>query len=407
MRLIDLNKLRKDSLFRNSFYLMLSTYVTTGLGFFFWMINTRLYQPEDVGLATTLISVMGLIISLSGLGMGVALIRFLPNSKQKNRKINSCFTIVTLFTIVVASIFVLGIQFFSPKLIFIQHNIYFGLLFVFFMVVMSLFTLSESVFIAFKRNIFVLYKNTIFSIIKLVLPFLFVFLGAYGIFLSWTLSAAIALSFIFIVLIVKFKFSMKAVIYDSILKKIFSFSFANYLSGMFNILPSFLLPIMITHYLTPQDTAYFYIALMIAGLLYIIPQSIANSYMAQVITNSSKQNKYLINSIKYIIFLLVIPIGLIILLGRPLLSLFGNEYSSQGYGPLVVLVLASIFIAVKSLYGSILILKKEIYKIILIHGIIAFTILILCLFFHNSLMGFATSYLIGQATILFLILVFK
>src|SRR5664279_5323018 len=38
-----------DSLYRNSIYLMASTGIMAFFGFFFWIINARLYKPEQVG----------------------------------------------------------------------------------------------------------------------------------------------------------------------------------------------------------------------------------------------------------------------------------------------------------------------------------------------------------------------
>src|SRR6185437_4704409 len=57
-----------DSLFRNSMYLMLSTAIQALFGFFFWIINARLFTATEVGLATTIISIGTLITSLSLLG---------------------------------------------------------------------------------------------------------------------------------------------------------------------------------------------------------------------------------------------------------------------------------------------------------------------------------------------------
>ncbi len=42
--------LANDSLYRNSIYLMLSTGVMAVFGFFFWVINARLYSAEQVGI---------------------------------------------------------------------------------------------------------------------------------------------------------------------------------------------------------------------------------------------------------------------------------------------------------------------------------------------------------------------
>jgi len=59
-----------DSLFSNSIYLILSTGVVAVFG-------------------ATLISIMTLISSFSILGLGNGLIRYLPTSERKNKKINT------------------------------------------------------------------------------------------------------------------------------------------------------------------------------------------------------------------------------------------------------------------------------------------------------------------------------
>jgi len=68
---------------------MLSTGVMAVFGFFFWVINARLYSAEQVGIGTTLISIMTLISSFSILGLGNGLIRYLPTSERKNKKIDT------------------------------------------------------------------------------------------------------------------------------------------------------------------------------------------------------------------------------------------------------------------------------------------------------------------------------
>jgi len=75
--------LTNDSLYRNSIYLILSMGVVSVFGFFFWMINARLYSAEQVGIGTTLISLMSLISSFSFLGLGNNLIKYLPTSDKK------------------------------------------------------------------------------------------------------------------------------------------------------------------------------------------------------------------------------------------------------------------------------------------------------------------------------------
>src|SRR3990170_464629 len=124
---------QSDSLFRNSVYLMLSTGVMAGLGFFFWLINAKLFSAEQIGLATTLISTMTLIGSFSLLGTDIGIIRYLPKSMNKSKIINTCLTITVFVSISISIIFLLGLKIFSPRLLFIKENPYYLLLFILFM----------------------------------------------------------------------------------------------------------------------------------------------------------------------------------------------------------------------------------------------------------------------------------
>jgi O-antigen/teichoic acid export membrane protein len=64
---------------------MLSTGVMAVFGFFFWMINARLYSAEQVGIGTTLISIMTLISSFSLLGLGNSLTQVRQNKGEKSK----------------------------------------------------------------------------------------------------------------------------------------------------------------------------------------------------------------------------------------------------------------------------------------------------------------------------------
>jgi O-antigen/teichoic acid export membrane protein len=53
-----------------------------GCGFFFWMIAARLYTVEQVGVATALISALGLVVLFSRLGFDYSIIRFFSSEDQ-------------------------------------------------------------------------------------------------------------------------------------------------------------------------------------------------------------------------------------------------------------------------------------------------------------------------------------
>jgi len=79
----ELKEYLKDPLYKNSFFIMLTSISNAGFGFFFWMLAAKLYPKEDVGVATALISAMGLISMLSLLGFDISLVRFLPEREDK------------------------------------------------------------------------------------------------------------------------------------------------------------------------------------------------------------------------------------------------------------------------------------------------------------------------------------
>jgi len=74
----ELKKHLNDPLFKNAYFLMFSSLTSAGSGFFFWLIAARFYSTADIGLASAIISAMGLISMLSLLGFDISLVRFLP-----------------------------------------------------------------------------------------------------------------------------------------------------------------------------------------------------------------------------------------------------------------------------------------------------------------------------------------
>src|SRR5258708_3562621 len=225
------------SLYRNSIYLILSTGVVAFFGFFFWIVNARIYTIEQVGAATTLLSIVGIISSFATLGLNNGLIRYLARSEIKNKKINSSLTITVIISVVASVIFLLGLPHFTPKLLFLQSNIFYILLFICFVVFATVNGLIESVFIAYRSSKFVFYKNIILSITKLLLPVLLLSFGVYGIFSSVGISFVIATLFSVVVLIRKFNYKIEPLVNIEAVNKIASFSFGNYIASFIGGLP--------------------------------------------------------------------------------------------------------------------------------------------------------------------------
>src|SRR5947209_1434546 len=75
------NRLRSDSLVRNSIYIMAITVVTSGLGYIYWIVAAHLYSLQAVGLASAMISAMSITVAVSSAGIGLALVQMLPQRR--------------------------------------------------------------------------------------------------------------------------------------------------------------------------------------------------------------------------------------------------------------------------------------------------------------------------------------
>ncbi len=252
-----------DPLYKNSILNMASTFILGALGFVFWMIVARLFKAANVGIATTLLSIMTLLCSITILGLSSSLIRYLPKSPNKNALINSVFAIVTIVTLLGSVMFLLGLQIFSPQLLFLRSNLIYILSFIIFTIFCAWNTLIENIFMAFRAASNILIKNTIISILKLALPFVLITFGAYGIFAATALALALGVIVSLIILILKFKIRLSFSVNVALVKETSAYSFANYIMGfMFNA-PSLVLPVIILNVLSAEYAAYYYIASMI------------------------------------------------------------------------------------------------------------------------------------------------
>ncbi|HZK11827.1 MAG TPA: oligosaccharide flippase family protein [Atribacterota bacterium] len=393
------NYLANDSLYRNSIFLMLSTGVMAVFGFFFWIINARLYSADQVGIGATLISVMTLISSFSILGLGNGLIRYLPTSKRKNKKINTSFTLVALMSILISVIYLLFLKNFSPILLFVRENIIFSLLFILFVVISSLSIISENIFIAYRSSQFMLIKNTIFSIVKLIFPLLLLSLGAYGIFMSVGIASIVAFLFVLAILTLRFNYLLKPIIDVSVIKKMVKFSLGNYAAELMGGLPNLALPILITNLIGAKFSAYYYMAVMIAGLLYVIPMATSQSLFAEGSYNEKELRLHVKKATTIIALILIPAIIIIVFLGKYILLAFGKDYSSEGFRLLQVFAMSGVFIAAKNVCGIVLKVKNKIKEIVFVDMITALSILGLSYFLMPIyfLKGIEIAWVVGHA----------
>ncbi|MCS7130856.1 MAG: hypothetical protein NZ872_05505 [Archaeoglobaceae archaeon] len=340
----------KDPLFKNSIFIMLSSGESAIFGFFFWFLAAKLYTAEAIGIATAMISSLGLINSFSRLGFDQSLIRFLPEM-EKSRVFWTSALVTAISAVFLGFFFVLFVDLFSPSLIILRDLLP---VYILFLLLYSFSLTNSSFFIAVRKaELDFIQKMLLGSRILFLIPL--IFFGAFGIFFSVGLAYLIAVSFSFSLLILKFK--LKFGIDKNYLKNSLEFSAGNYIASVLFSLPPMLMPIIVLNILGAEQNAIYYIAYTIGAFVFIIPISFGTSLFVE----GSYGEAMRFNTIRSIlgIYAFLIPSVLgIIFIGEFLLAFLGKHYEAGLYA-LRLFAVSSLFAPLFNIYNTIKRVQKD------------------------------------------------
>ncbi len=370
-------------LYRNAFFLIGDACITALGGFLFWVVVARFYSEAEVGYSSAILSAVNLLLLISLAGQGFSIVRFLSQSDKPRELINSSFTLSGLISLVAASVFIAGIDFWSPALRFVQRQVIFAITFIGITMIATVSALSDSVFKARRRADFVLLKTTIFSLLRIPLPLLFAsFLHTFGVIISWATALGTSLAIALFLLIPKVEQNYKPVptVQMPDVRYISRYAFGSYIANLITTAPVMILPIMVLNLLGTKSNAYFYVASQIAHLVAAIPWSVSQSLFAEGSSSETSMRQNVLRALKFN-FLLVIP-ALIVLIaaGRWLLLAFGQAYAENSLKLLWLLSLACLPLVVLSVYTSLLWVQDRLVELVIIRALFAISTLTLSFF---------------------------
>lgn len=331
----------RNPFYRNSLYIALGKFSDVGFGFLFWTLAARIYSVGEVGIATALISSLGLVMAFSRLGFDIAIIRFMP-SQDHSRVLNTCLVITTVAAVVFGVIYLVAIELISPELIFIRD---YSLFFLLFAIVNSVTLTTGNAFLSFRKADLKFIQNLIIGVrLPLLLPF--VLLGSLGIFYSFGFAYLAAA--IFALVMIRDYITLSPQIDREFTRGTFCFLSLNYLADLLLNIPIFILPILIVSFLSPEDAALYYIAFAIGSLALIIPDAMSTSFFVEG-SHGINLRKGVFRALAAIYVVLVPAIFLIVFFGDALLGLFGQDYT-VARDLLIVIAISSFFAAIYNLF---------------------------------------------------------
>ncbi len=345
------------SFYRNAVYLMLNSVILVMTGFFFWLVAARIYPAEAVGLASAAIAAMGLLAMLSSLGLNFSLIRFLPGAGEKaGEMINSCFTLGGLASVLVALIFVAGLDVWSPGLLPIRDNAIICGVFVVSVVATTLGVLGERIFVAKQMASYTLIQGLVFDLARFgPLVILLSVSERLGVFASYgmAISLAVAISIVFLIPRIELGYQPAPFLRRKLVMEMLHYSVTNYVANLLWMLPQMVLPIMVLNRLGAEESAYYYIGWAVASILFAVPMSASFSLFAEGSHSQKELSHGIRRSLKLTMLILVPGILVMLFAGDKLLFFFGRDYSENATHLVWIFTFSAIPLSVNFIYFSV------------------------------------------------------
>lgn len=355
-------------LYRNALVLMVNSGVTAALGFVFWTLAARLYEPAQVGLASATISSALFLSTLAQLGLPYALVRFGPTAGAERSALMTTGVLVATVTAATAGvIFVAGLDLWAPALAALAERPLLGAVVIALAAATAALTILGYVAVAARDTRPALAGGASQGIIKGLLVVAFAFtLSRLGVAIvgAWLLATAAAVALQSWLL--RQQLASRASLRTLRLETLLHYSVGNYLGDLAWAAPALLFPLIVVGLRGAEANAYFYVAWAIAGLLAAIPAAVASSLLAEGSHASAETGAHLRRAFGLTLALLAPAIALGLLAAPFVLHLFGPAYAAKGSDTLRILCLAALPLGVNLLHLTVARIEHRVRRVIAI-----------------------------------------
>ena len=397
--------LRNIPFYSNSVFLISHSGATAGIAFLFWVVATRSFSPEEVGISSALISAAALLSFFARFGMGDGIIRFLASREgEPSRLINSVFLATGAAAILVSVVFLAGLPIWSQPLRPILGQPLIMAVFIISVIGLAGAGLIERVFVASRRGKYVLSFGILLGLARLgALAGVLLLARQAGMITAWGLPAivAVCIALLFVLPMAIRGYRPKLRLHIREIQAIGRFSLSAFVSNAWWQITISVLPLLVLNTLGSIQSAFFFASWTLGSRLFSIPGSIGTSLFAE----GSHQETALLPSIdrsfKLVVMFLVPAAAFVMIAAKPLLLMFGNSYMEEGHRLLWVIALSTLPFAVNSIYLGVVRVEKKQRAIIAVPtalGILTLTISYLLLP-GFGIVGAGLGFLVAQTAV--------
>jgi len=331
-----------QALLSNAATMVGTAIVTSLLGAAFWLVATHYFSKDAVGLASAAISAMTLLGFMATVGMGTLLMGELPRLDKGHRSvINAALLLTGSIGAGLGLAFVLIAPLVSSNFDPLEETWAAALFFVLGVGLTALTFVLDQALIGLLKGALQLRRNVVFTAVKLValipVAALVADAGSQWIYGTWTVGIAVSM----IVLIRFYRAERGDPLRPdfALLKTMRLHAATHHAVNVALRTPELVLPTVVVTILSPSANASFYIAYMITGFMFFVPLSLSTVLYAV----GSGESKLLADRFRLTVYVSlgfgVVSNLTLLVLAKPLLSIFGSSYANEATDTLRILAL--------------------------------------------------------------------
>jgi O-antigen/teichoic acid export membrane protein len=347
-----------DSLFKNAYFLMLSTGVSAVLGLGFWLVAARYYSEEAVGEGSAAIAAMRLLASITATTMIGAVVRFVPRAgRATGPLVWRAYAASSVVVAVAAVVFLLTLDLWGASYAPLG-TLEAGTLFVAACVAWALLTLQDGVLTGLRKAEWVPAGNAVFSVGKLILLAVFASaLPVLGIFVSWAVAIAfstVPLGWLIFRRLIPSQAAADRDVEPPPVREMGRFLAGDSLGALFSLAMINLLPVMVAVNFSAAENGYFYVAYTVGGTMEFMAINMASSLTAHASHDPRRLADGVRGALRRMTLLLVPVVLFLVVFAPQILAPFDEDYAEHGSTVLRLLAVGALPRVVVELYIGVL-----------------------------------------------------
>ncbi len=394
-------------LYRSGYALVLSSGLTSAVGFVFWIVAAREYSPDVVGKNSALVYAIMFLAGVAQLNLTNVLVRFVPVAGRRSRRlVGLAYAVGGGFAVLAGLVFAWGARLWSPDLAEVFDGRSATLLFAASTGIWAIFVMQDGVLTATGRAAVVPLENAVFSCLKVAMVVvLAAVLPLRGIAVSWMAATAMAVvatnGYLFARALPAHVATGAQVAEPLPVRRVARYAGGDYLGVLCWLGCTQLLPVLVLGRVGPAGTAVFSMAWTIAYSLYLVPSGLGQSLVAHTAADPAELESARRGVVRHALALLVPVVAVLFVAAPYVLALFGRQYAESGTWVLRLAVLSSLPNVVTASAVSAARVRRRMSVVVALLGTLSGLVLALTLLLipHLGITGVGVALLAGQALV--------